>query len=145
MAGAAERLGKVRVRAEARDFGYAVAAPGHITPDGARLWAEELKRVVERGGRREFGVLLDARRQPVQPPATGAVLQEAMVWLRAHGARRSAVVADDAVVLLQARRLAAEAGTGALERYIDVRRTPDWERAAREWIAHGVEPEERRE
>jgi hypothetical protein len=76
----------------------------------------------------------------VQPPGTNAIIQDVMLWLRSHGVRRSALVTDNAILLLQVKRLATETGTVRQERYIDVRHTPDWERVATDWIEHGIEP-----
>ena len=60
--------------------------------------------------------------------------------LAASRVRRSALVTDNPMLLLQVKRLATEAGTVRQERYIDVRHTPDWERVATDWIEHGIEP-----
>ena len=115
-------------------------ASGYIRPDEAEVWARDLKRLIAEGGRAEYGLLIDARQQPVQPPGTNAIIQDVMLWLRANGVRRSALVTDNAMLLLQVKRLATEARTGRLERYIDVRHTPAWERAALDWIERGIEP-----
>lgn len=140
MAATAGQLQNKRLRNETRPYGYAIVAAGYIRPDEAEVWAQDLKRLVTEGGRDKFGLLVDAREQPVQPPDTNAIIQGVMHWLRAHGVRRSAVVSDNPVLLLQVKRLATEAGTGLMERYIDVRHMPDWERVATDWIADGIEP-----
>lgn len=142
MAGTAWQLQNKHLRNEVRPFGYAIVAPGYICPQDAEVWAEDLRRLVTQGGRETFGLLVDTRRQPVQPPGTARIIQEIMLWLHLHGVRRSAVVGDNAILLLQVKRLATEAGIRENERYIDVRRTPDWERVATDWIEHGIEPPE---
>lgn len=140
MAGMAGQLQNKQLRTERRPFGYAMVASGYIEPEEAEVWARDLKRLISGGGRAEFGLLIDARQQPVQPPGTNAIIQDVMLWLGTHGVRRSALVTANAMLLRQVKRLATEAGTGRLERYIDVRHTSDWERVATDWIEHGIEP-----
>jgi hypothetical protein len=136
----AKQLRTSHVWHEARSFGYVIHGMGYIDPAEAARASRELKRLVMKEGRPTFGLLFDLRRQPVQPPGTTAIAQEMMHWTTAHGAHRTAVVGDSAVQLLQAKRMAAECGIEKGVRYLDVRHTVDWERAAIAWIEHGVEP-----
>lgn len=137
-----EKLRNRELRNEDRPFGFAIIAPGLISEMDARIWIDDLYQLVTRSGRTTFGLLVDIRRQRANPPGATALIQQAMRWLREAGCVRSAVVLDNSMALIQIRRLAAETGVDAYERYINAVATPDWERKAEDWIVRGIEPDQ---
>jgi hypothetical protein len=120
-------------------YGLRTTAPGFLTLEETQAWAEELKRRVTARGR-PFALLVDIRSQPAQSPAVGALIQETMGWLKAHGMQRSAVVLDNALAYLQITRLARSSGVHAHERYFDASSDAGWEPKALAWLTEGREP-----
>jgi hypothetical protein len=123
------------------DYGFRSTAPGYITPAEARLWFEDLKVRVLRLEGRHFGLLVDSRTQKSNPPDSQEIIREAMLWLREHGMRRSVVVLDSTVALIQILRIAKSTGVYSYERYLDALKDPQWERKAKDWLVHGIDPD----
>lgn len=129
------------IRLEKTPYGLRSTAPGFLTVPETQAWLAELK-VLSAAMPGPFSKLVDIRTQPPQAPAVSALIQEAMVWLKAHGMQRSAVVLDNPLAHMQITRLARSTGVYASERYFDASQDPDWEAKALAWLIEGREPGE---
>lgn len=127
------------IRLEKTPYGLRTTAPGFLTVQETQAWLAELK-VLSAEMPGPFAMLVDIRTQPAQAPAVTALIQEAMVWLKAHGMQRSAVVLDNPLAHMQITRLARSTGVYAHERYLDASSEPEWEAKALAWLTEGREP-----
>jgi hypothetical protein len=127
------------IRLEKTPYGLRTTAPGFLTVPETQAWLAELK-VLSAEMPGPFTMLVDIRTQGAQAPAITALIQEAMMWLRAHGMARSAVVLDNPIAHMQITRLARSTGVHVNERYFDASTEPAWEQKALAWLTEGREP-----
>ena len=127
------------IRLEKTPYGLRTTAPGFLTVPETQAWLAELK-VLSAEMPGPFTMLVDIRTQGAQAPAVTALIQEAMVWLKAHGMARSAVVLDNPLAHMQITRLARSTGVHVSERYFDASSDPAWEEKALAWLTEGREP-----
>ncbi|HET9450764.1 MAG TPA: hypothetical protein VFO83_07785 [Aggregicoccus sp.] len=127
------------IRLEKTAYGLRTTAPGFLTVPETQAWLAEIK-ALSAAMPGPFTMLVDIRTQGAQAPAVAALIQEAMVWVRAHGMKRSAVVLDQPLAHMQITRLARSTGVHVDERYFDASSDPDWETKAMAWLVEGREP-----
>jgi hypothetical protein len=129
------------IRLEKTPYGLRTTAPGFLTVPETQEWLAQLK-VLGAQMKGPFTMLVDIRTQGAQSPDVAALIQEAMVWLKANGMHRSAVVLDKPISHMQITRLARSTGVHVGERYFDASSDPAWEAKALAWLIDGREPGE---
>jgi len=127
-------------RIEETPYGYRVTFEGFLQREDAGTFLAAMKRTVKprTGG---FSVLVDMRTSRAFPAEAQEVVKQAILFCKAAGLERNAVVANSAIATLQAKRLARETGIEDGIRYIDAASEPDWERVAIDWLTSGIDPD----
>ncbi len=88
-----------------------------------------------------FGVLIDMRSLKPLPPDAQKVMTDGQAIYKQKGMKRSAVILDNAVVIMQFKRLAKESGIYNWERYIDASKDSKWKQTAVDWLDKGIDPD----
>ena len=124
---------------EQTEYGFRVSARGALRADAVRHWMDELRAQMERYTSGRFNLLLDARGLVWDDMGAEVIVAPALARLRDAGLDRAAVVTEAPGPLLSFRRHALEAGLYDAQRYFCATLAPDWERAARRWVADGTD------
>lgn len=119
--------------------GFTITIGDKVTSEDATLVLEQSRAVLEDCAK-PFGVLVDIRSLRPLPREVERLIDQTQRLFRENGLRRSAVVLASATLTMQFRRMAAESGVAAGERFIDASQDPQWHRTALAWIVDGVEP-----
>ncbi len=127
-------------RVQITTYGVQIVIGGPLTAAQAEDLLAELGRKLPKPGGR-FGVLIDSRRARAYPADTQAVLKRCILLCQQRGMERIAVALESPIATLQTRRLARDTGTLAWSRCLDTTRRPDWDRAAHDWLVHGIDPD----
>lgn len=127
---------------EAEDYGIKLTVSGVIYLDEAKEWLREYReKLVEMMARNKpFGHMVDLRGFEPSTPEVQEVTKIAMREFKRAGGKRSAVILDSAIVVMQIKRLAKETGIYDWERYIDAKKFSNPEDRAYAWIVGGVNP-----
>ncbi len=124
---------------ETTDYGLHLVFNGLVGPTDLAA----MNREVERAARRlhqDFGVLLDMRANRAFSNEVAELLKTQVGIVKEAGMARAAMVLESAVMTLQARRITTESGATEMIRFIDAAADEEWETAALDWVAEGVEP-----
>lgn len=124
---------------ERTSYGYRIAFSESLLPHDAQQRLSELRYHIAADRTASFSVLIDVRGASGCPTWTSALITDALVWLQAHGMRRSAVLFDQAPIFLHLRSAAQTACVYPSQRYFNVSHTPGWEQASLQWLEDGVE------
>ncbi|MCK4655796.1 MAG: hypothetical protein KAT85_02155 [candidate division Zixibacteria bacterium] len=125
---------------EKAEYGLNLTLGGDIGTAVAMKLADELEQVLP-AQKGEFSILVDARGVIPYERKTQEYVFKWMTLCRQNGCRRYAIIVTSPVLATQASRLAYEAGTGELERYINANEVENWEEIAIRWLVDGIEPE----
>ena len=125
---------------ERTGYGYKITFAGFIRSDEMRSWVKESEGHLSRQSG-SFGVVVDMRDLKPLAPDAQRHLQDGQRAYKAKGMLRSAVILNSPIITLQFKRMAAETGIGAWERYLDASKVADWEPKATAWVTAGTEPE----
>lgn len=128
------------VRTEKTPYGYKSVYGETSSLDEAKRWLEEVKGIIG-PTKRPFCQMIDIRGQKVHDPDVQGFIVEAMGYLRQTGLQRSAIILSSPLAKMEITRLAKESGVYAYERYFDASKNGDWEKAALDWLEHGVDPD----
>ncbi len=123
-----------------QSFGFVLTFSGK--PDAAELaaWHQESKLRLAGQLPSGWGLVVDMRAlQPLEPDAQVVMAQGQLEYKR-HGMTRVAVVVQDAVAIMQFRRIGRGTGVDKVERFINAASTPQWQSVAKQWVTAGVEP-----
>lgn len=123
-----------------QSFGFVLTFSGRIDPAEMQAWAEAARRQLAGPLPPDWGVVVDMRTLEPLSAEAQQVMVEGQKAFKQRGMKRSAVALKDAVTTLQFRRLARSSGIDAWERYINVAQVVQWQHAAKQWVAAGIEP-----
>jgi hypothetical protein len=124
-------------RIEETPYGYRLGIEDFLGPDEADAMLSDLKVTLRPRG----GLLIDLRRTRTLHPDAQEALKLAILHCRAAGMERAVCLLDSAIVRLQTRCLARDAGLEDAVRSLDVSSQADWEKAALDWLGRGIDPE----
>ena len=108
--------------------------------DEMQKWVADSKKVLENISG-EFGVFVDMRTLKPLPQDAQKFMQEGQVIYKQKGMSRSVVILDNAITMLQFKRIAQQTGIYEWERYFDASASPNWEEKAVKWITHKIDPD----
>jgi hypothetical protein len=124
---------------ETTDYGYRITSTGEVDLDEVlRMKEELLATFAAHDG--PFSIVVDARRRIPLDGRTVQAIEELHKAARRSGVRRAAIIVDSPVVKAQELQIGHSSHTDGIDRIIDAGRTPDWEKQAIAWAAHGIEP-----
>jgi hypothetical protein len=124
-------------RIEETPYGYRLVIEDFLGPGEADAMLSDLQATVH--GR--SGLLIDLRRIRTLHPDAQEALKLALLHCREAGMERAVFLLDSAIVRLQTRCLARDAGLEDAVRALDVSCQADWEKAALDWLERGTEPD----
>ena len=101
------------------------------------IFMEEMKKE-NPNGFCQFG---DLRGYKAGPPEAQKYINDAMHKFKEVGGKRSIVLFDNPVTVMQIKRLAKQSGIDQGERYIDSQTYPDFEKIVHAWLVDAVDPE----
>jgi hypothetical protein len=127
-------------RVRSTPYGVEILIAGPLSRRQAEELLADLQRVLPAPGGR-FGVLIDSRNARAFPADTQEVLKRCLRLCQERGLERVAMALDSPIATLQSRRLARETGVLGWSRCIDVKSRVDWDRAAHDWLVHGIDPD----
>jgi len=120
-------------------YGYHLACLPSLLPHDVQQQLGELRYHVAADRLSTFSVLIDVRGATGCSAWTTTLLTDALVWLHAHGMRRSAVLFDHASIFLHVRAAAQTACVYGMQRYFNVKHVPNWLAEADAWLSDGAE------
>ncbi len=124
---------------EIKDYGLLVQVRGSLGVEDAQVWLQDIKDSLEKVSA-PFGIIVDVREAKIFLPQTQEVIKSAIEVCAKGGMERAAVILNNAVSTLQARRLARESGTATWQRFLDASYQEDWEEKALQWLINGIDP-----
>ena len=130
-------------RIEETKYGYKLVLEGFLQREEVgQLLVAMKEKIKPREKGQTFPLLLDMRKSNAFPSDAREILKQCLLFCKASGMERNAVILASAIATLQARRIAKETGIDRWARYIDASSRPnDWEKIAVDWLTHGVEPD----
>ncbi len=129
---------------ELASYGLKLRSEGVFSVEDAKEWDRLYRRKLVEviGRRRPFGQYVDLRGFKYGSSIVQQIMEIAGQAFKNGGGKRSAVIVDNPVGVIQTRRLAREIGIYEWERYIDPESFPDYERVALAWIVDGADPDD---
>lgn len=125
---------------EKTNYGVKLVFGGMIPVDEMAKWVEESIKFVP-SLPSSFGVLIDMRSlKPLQDDAKNEMTKGQILY-KSKGMKRSAVILDSAILIMQFKRIAKETGIYEWERYFNASDNPSWEQSALDWLVKGVDPD----
>lgn len=127
------------VTTDTTDCGFRAVFADPVTVADIQDWVDDVRQAVQ--DRDRFGQWADIRSLPipVRDAQVAHALREAMLLFQRWGLHRSAVIVPDMIAGRRVMRAAQRWSPDTQVRVIDARE-PGWEKAARAWIVHGIEP-----
>ncbi|MDW3192897.1 MAG: hypothetical protein R8G66_11050 [Cytophagales bacterium] len=123
---------------ELTDFGFKVIFSGHLAPEQAQGYKDELARILP-SLPEKFGILVDMRELKPLGPESQAIITSSQ-GLVAERLTRSATVVNSTILFMQFRRLSKASHVIDSKRFVDASKTSDWEWVARKWIVEEIDP-----
>lgn len=125
---------------EMRPSGFLLTFSGFITADEMQKWVDESRDALKTAVA-PFGVIVDMRELKPLPVDAKEVMETGQKLYKMAGMQRSFVAVNDSVTAMQFKRIAKDSGIYAWERYIDASQSPDWQKAAVDWVKNGIDPD----
>ena len=126
---------------EKKEYGIRIAFEGMLDEENARKYVAEFLPVLN-SMVGEFGIIMDLTKAKPMPEASQVIVNEAYkAVLQKKGMNRSASIVSSPTMKMQMVRLAKERGVYDTTRYIDIETSADYEKAAVDWVAGGIDPD----
>ncbi len=123
---------------EVTDFGFKVTFSGHLAPEQAQGYKDELI-ILMQTLPEKFGILVDMRNLKPLGAESQAIITSSQ-GLVADRLTRSATVVNSTILFMQFRRLSKVSHVIDTKRFVDASKTEDWELVGTNWIVDGVDP-----
>ena len=125
-------------KTEKTAYGYKITLGDFIKADEMQAWVDEAKAALI-GAPGEFSCVIDMRDLAALPAESRELMQTGQKLFLDKGMKRSAVIVDSAVTVLQFKKIAKQSGIDAGERYI-AGDSDDADSKAVAWAKDSVEP-----
>lgn len=122
------------------DYGYKIIFSDKVKEEEMNKWFEDAREIINTRTPGEFGVLVDMRNlMPLDENAKGIIINGQKYFFE-NGMKRSVVILNSSILILQFIKIAKNSGIDKQERYIDASQYHDWEERALKWLKTGQEP-----
>lgn len=130
--------GDIMYKNEKTYFGYKVTFWGFVEPDEMNQWYNECELLLK-DQEEAFGVVVNmVDMQPLSFLAYKYITDGQLLFLK-KGMIRSAVLLNNAILMRQFITIAKESQVYDGERYYDIKKAPDYEQRALNWIISGID------
>ena len=90
-----------------------------------------------------FSVFADMRGFKPSGEDAQKILIDVQSTFKARGLKKSVVILDNIVGVMQMKRLGKESGVYEHERYISPENNPNWEQQALDWLTKDIDPDKK--
>jgi hypothetical protein len=125
---------------ELKPAGFFLTFEGFVKADEMQRWLDEARTAVAKAPP-SFGVIVDMTELKPLPPDAGKIMEEGQELFRSKGMTRSFVAVNNSITAMQFKRIAMESKIRQSERYVDASATPNWQKAAVDWVKSGIDPD----